>query len=887
MNLKKYNKILIVLFFNLIGLQIQGLAQKKLIDTTAIQNWESLGYSYGISGNGKYVYYSIESFKKRALIVTDVTGRRERRFTGGNGAQFSADSKYLILNAPEGLVIFSLEHFKAEVISNAGRFKLSNSPSASFITYISEGKLFFRNLRTKKFISLGKTEDYTLNGSGTSLVVKHPDGLDWIDIPGLKKTTIYNGKGVGSVVFDATGTRIVFPVSDSGKVSIYKFLEGAGSATLLIAQYMKEFNGRILSGDGLGFNKNGDLVFFNYKQIHTEPAKDRSELGNVVHVWNYKDRFLELDQEWKIKDKQGTVNPDYLYHGIKAFAGGKTVMPESLDTLIFGGIDNHWALLKSVNNDDEVYWNEKEWPEYKLLSLSTGKAIKFLPYIKNVYNLQISSSEKFVTWVDSANRKYFSYEIETRKVKDITKLLLETAAMADLSSTIPASYAFEGWLKDDTWIMATDYHDMWLIDPLGEKKTICVTAGLGRKNGCSYRPVLEPDELKLKNYGDELIFATLELTSKNSGFAKAKLLAGSLPVQLSSGPYLDYFPVSFDGVPKRPVKASKANIVLLERQSDRSSKNLFVTHDFKTFKQVSDIHPEKDYKWFSGKMIHFTTRNGESREGILYQPDDLDTAKKYPIIFNYYEWRTDERFKFLKPEVGMVNINVPWYINRGYLVFVPNIHRRSGDLGESAVQTVVSAAEYITRTYPWIDKTKMGLQGQSYGGTVTNYLVTHTNIFAAAQSSSGRSNHISMYGGTGFGGKSLQAATEEFQNNMKVTPWDNPDVYIRNSAIFGIAKTTTPLLIMHGRDDSAVAFSQAVELFTGLRRAKKRVWLLEYHANHVIGGDLGRDFTIRQQQFFDHYLKGTPAPLWMVEGIPAKYRGIKSGLQLDSLNRIP
>ena len=116
-----------------------------------------------------------------------------------------------------------------------------------------------------------------------------------------------------------------------------------------------------------------------------------------------------------------------------------------------------------------------------------------------------------------------------------------------------------------------------------------------------------------------------------------------------------------------------------------------------------------------------------------------------------------------------------------------------------------------------------------------------------------------------------------------VTPWTNPDLYIENSPVFFVGRTTTPLLISHGSNDDAVPFAQAVEMFLALRRAGKKVWLLQYeNAGHALGGDDAKDFTIRMKQFFDHYLKGLPPAKWMTQGIPASIKGIESGFEVDS-----
>ena len=88
--------------------------------------------------------------------------------------------------------------------------------------------------------------------------------------------------------------------------------------------------------------------------------------------------------------------------------------------------------------------------------------------------------------------------------------------------------------------------------------------------------------------------------------------------------------------------------------------------------------------------------------------------------------------------------------------------------------------------------------------------------------------------------------------------------------------------MMHTTHDGIASFSQALELYTALRRQGKKTWLLEYpEGNHGIGGKSAVDFGIRLNQFFDHYLKDSPAPRWMTRGIPVKLRGIDNGFEMD------
>jgi dipeptidyl aminopeptidase/acylaminoacyl peptidase len=112
--------------------------------------------------------------------------------------------------------------------------------------------------------------------------------------------------------------------------------------------------------------------------------------------------------------------------------------------------------------------------------------------------------------------------------------------------------------------------------------------------------------------------------------------------------------------------------------------------------------------------------------------------------------------------------------------------------------------------------------------------------------------------------------------------WENPLLYLKGSAVLNADKVKIPMLIMHNEKDNQVQWHQGLEFYMALRRLKKRVWLLQYdNQEHSLYGEDAKDYTIRMTQFFDHYLKGASAPVWMTKGVPAKETQFKTGYELD------
>jgi dipeptidyl aminopeptidase/acylaminoacyl peptidase len=352
------------------------------------------------------------------------------------------------------------------------------------------------------------------------------------------------------------------------------------------------------------------------------------------------------------------------------------------------------------------------------------------------------------------------------------------------------------------------------------------------------------------------------------------------------GPYCYEITDDIDNTGMTPLKAADADAYIVQRMSSTESPNYFYTTDFKTFKQLSDVHPETAYNWLTSELINWPLPDGTISQGVLYKPQNFDPKKKYPVIFYYYEKFSDKLNTYLPVQPSSGTINIPWFVSHGYLVFTPDIHYKIGYPGNSALNAVVSAARYLS-SLSYVDSLNMGIQGQSFGGYETNYIVTHSNLFKAACSVSGLSDIVSFY--TGIWGSTNPADFVEMgQLRMGQKLWDDPGLYIENSPVFFANRVTTPILLMCNENDPAF-YLQGISFFNALRRLGKRVWMLQYDKEgHELEKDVDtKDYTIRLSQFFDYYLKAQRAPDWMIEGVPAYKKGYDAGLELEPTGVAP
>jgi dipeptidyl aminopeptidase/acylaminoacyl peptidase len=266
--------------------------------------------------------------------------------------------------------------------------------------------------------------------------------------------------------------------------------------------------------------------------------------------------------------------------------------------------------------------------------------------------------------------------------------------------------------------------------------------------------------------------------------------------------------------------------------------------------------------------------DGVPLQGILYKPENFDPNKKYPMISYFYEDLSDGLHNYVPPN-GRNIINATHYVSNGYLIFEPDIHYEVGYPGPSAVKSVVSGVQKLLER-PYVDPKALGLQGQSWGGYQTLYIITQSQMFAAAMAGAPVVNMFSAYGGIRWGtGIARAFQYEKSQSRIGKSIWEAPNQYMENSPLFWLPRVTTPLFTMSNDADDAVPWYQGIELFVAMRRLGKEMYFIDY--NNDVHNPASRanqkDIAMRMQQFFDTKLKGAQAPDWMVHGIPAKDKG--------------
>ncbi|MCR5351904.1 MAG: prolyl oligopeptidase family serine peptidase [Bacteroidales bacterium] len=485
---------------------------------------------------------------------------------------------------------------------------------------------------------------------------------------------------------------------------------------------------------------------------------------------------------------------------------------------------------------------------------------------------------KYIAWFNSADGNWYSWNLSTGAEVNLTGDTGVAFWDEEDDHPIPCytPLSSPNWMGKDEALLLADRYDIWKFSPDG-KKVECLTRGAGRRDKVQYS--LENLDRRVNPYlfqninnfplKGRVTLSAFDEVDKRNGYASVDAAKGGEPQGFLAEN-------SFTTL----TKAQDAGVYAYLKGDFRHPMDLYVTGAIGRDEQkLTAINPQQaDYRWGDVQLVHWNAYDGTPLDGLLFTPDDLDKSRKHPMMIYFYEKYSESLYDYRAPAPSRSTVNISFYVSRGYVVFIPDIVYKDGHPGESAYNCICAGAEAMCSQFPFIDKSKMAIQGQSWGGYQTAYLVTRTDMFAAAGAGAPVGNMTSAYGGIRWeSGNSRIPQYEYGQSRVGKTLWEEGglDLYIENSPVFFAPKVQTPVLIMHNDADGAVPWYQGIEFFMSLRRLGKPAWLLEYNdeAHNLLERRNCKDLSIRLQQFFDHYLQDAPMPVWMQSGIPHERKG--------------
>jgi len=938
------NKIKVSLLL-LFVLPLYLTAQKKPLDNNSYDGWKSLS-SPVISDDGKWIGYTINPQQGDGwlYIFNRISGQKDS-VARGTGLAFSPEISYLAYQIipsysdtrqakkkklkedkmPKNDLEFRiLSNNQITRISRVKSFALPEKNS-QWMAYLLEKKLVDKAGK-KSFADSSQISDATLtkkskkpDPKGTDLVVFNPvtkKEYKYQDV--IEYVVAKDGKSISFIqdVIDSAKTEnFKINVFNTGAETLKIIFEGKGSAKKLSTDRIGNFVSFIYSTDtskikvydlwlsknnamsekiidglnpamakGWSVSENGNIAFSDngsriYFGTAAKPVKEPEDTllddeKYKVDIWSWDDAVLQPMQKKQLEqEKKRNYTAVYqIDKGVMHQLADSTIPTVRItqkgnSDVVLGTSDLKYRKASSWDGgtNEDVY----------VINLKTG--IKTLIIEKAGSRVFISPECNYLVYWSNDEKAWISKSILSGVKKNLTSDI-RVPFFDELNDVPddPSPHGFAGWQDDAKHILVYDRYDLWSLDLSASEKPVNITNNIGRQNNIRFRySKLDPDE-EVINRKNTIYLTAFNYETKEAGYF-------SLRPEKTGNP--DKLIVEKASFPGNLSKSKKADILIWQKGNFTSSPELYQSDmSFQNARKISVTNPQQsNFNWGTVEIVEWMSFDRQKLQGLLYKPEDFDPSRKYPMIVYFYERSSDGIYNYMPPAPSASIINRTFAVSNGYLVFVPDIPYTIGYPGQSCYNSVVSGTYALLDKYSFIDKNKLGLDGQSWGGYQIAYLVTQTDLFACAYAGAAVSDMISAYGGIRWGtGMSRMFQYEKTQSRIGGTLWDKPLQFLENSPIFWVPKINTPLLLMHNDADDAVPWYQSIEFITALRRLDKPAWLLSYNdeAHNLIKRPNKKDISIRKMQFFDHFLKGAPMPFWMKYGISQTEKGKNDGYNL-------
>ena len=895
--------------------------------------WKSVG-SAELSPDGSWFMYKLSPLEGESeIVLRQVAGTKEYRFPIGEAPRFgagartgfSADSKWAaFLSYPGSKEMRSLRKDKKRVTTTAVLVDLAkgdkteyekvrslafSGDNPGFVAlhrYAPESQekekdkwtgsdLLLRELASAKEVNVGNVAEFAFDKGGTRLAllidaqglagngvqlrdmatgaVSSLDNdkasyksLAWTDkgealaVLKGKEDKAYEDKLWSVVAFagfkDAKGLRKVIydPAGDKS------FPEGMTVSPDRAPDWTESFDAVLFGIREAKKKKDADKPESGEAKAGTEaapaaPKKDEDiadeDIPDLV-IWHGQDRRLQSQQQvQEQRDKTFSYLAEYRI-------AEKAFLRLADDDLRYVNVAPKQRF--AVGQDNRAYELETNLigvghQDISIIDMKTGKRTPALK--KNEYFFGTLYDGSHFLYYDDGH--FFTYDMAAGKSVAITKDVPASFVDEDDDHNVvkPPDYPV-GSTKDGLNVLLSDGWDIWSVPVSGVGKAVNLTVN-GAKDKLRYRRLrLDPEE-KAIDLGQAQYFSVYGEWTKKAGIAR-----------LEKGKPAPALLLWDDAGFGNLAKAKKAEVYAYARDTYKDYPDFYAADAMlRNGRRLTEANPQqKDFLWSSGSMLlDYTSAKGDKLQGALFLPANYEKGKRYPTIVYYYEKMSQQLNRYAQPSANGFNKSV--YTSNGYAVLFPDITYKINDPGMSAVWCVLPAIDAAVAAGV-VDRSKVGLQGHSWGGYQTAFLVTQAD-FAAAVAGAPLTNMISMYSSIYFNsGSANQPIFESSQGRFKGGYWDNLEAYQRNSPVYYASQVKTPLIILHNDKDGAVDWNQGIEYYNTLRRLKKPVIMLQYVGeNHGLQKPANqKDYTVRMKEFFDHYLMGKPAPAWYTEGIP-------------------
>jgi dipeptidyl aminopeptidase/acylaminoacyl peptidase len=618
--------------------------------------------------------------------------------------------------------------------------------------------------------------------------------------------------------------------------------------------------GMVLSELGaVSWSRDGARIFLGIReqQPQIRPNGAEEERTNV-EIWHWAD-----DRVQSVQKVQNAADGRYTYAGAVDLGTRRYVRFADDDMRSAAATrDGRWAIAQRDRPYRMLFDEPGGVRDLVRIDTRTGERATLVERVRFV--MATSPDSRWQLWFRDG--RLMAQEIATARTVDLSARA--DASFLNVEADRPGekpSYGIGGWTRDGRALIANTKYDLWLLPLSGSGAGTNLTRGIGEREQIRFRVVNlgEEDSDEGVDTSKPLILSAYGDRTKKSGYWI--LEPGREPRPL----------IWEDRQIGQLRKAKNAERVVYTAQTFEEFPDWWVaTSRFAEPRRVTDANPQQaEYRWGRRILVDFTDQRGNRLQATVTLPAGYVEGRRYPTLIYFYERLSQNHHTYSLP-VYDDRPHFSTYASDGYLVVMPDIVYDDNRPGSSALDDVTSAARRVIEL-GLADPDRIGLQGHSWGGYQSSFIVTQTDMFAAVVTGAPLTNLESMHNILYRQSGNPNAALIQWgQGRMGTVPWVDVEGYARESPVRHVRNISTPFLIMHGTADGAVDWNQGLEFYIAARREGKNVILLSYpdEPHHLARKPNQIDFQRRMKEYFDHHLKGSPAPAWMTEGVPYRDR---------------